>query len=672
MTNNIRNLECIEGVDDGELQTEKKVKKARVMRCSIKTHNAQGEEVFNLETAVAICEKYKSIKRYAIILHDKDVYTSKDVVLYNRKHPEAPRNVGAQKDDHIHIVLDLGTSQYVDMVASWFDIPANLMYVASGKGAFLDCVEYLTHEHPNQQEQGKTLYPDEEVIANFDFRKALNERHAKREKYGRDDVSLKDMLRYEVTFNGLTIKQLREKYPFEYIADMDKLKKCRSDYLFNKPTPPYRMNIYIGGENGGIGKGLFGKALVKKMIDPYDIMEGDEIYFSVTKGNLFNKYAGQPVLLWEDFRSYELLKLFENRGELYNFLSPYPAKGSGIVDVKFDNIKLANHINIFDSIQNPEDWLNGLAGEYTDKEGKFVKSEETLKEQSHRRFPLAFWIVDDNYQIYLNKSFLEGTREYTQWLISEEIPGNFQELVSHMNEKQYNECAQLLISPAVEEASRMETIMKNRKPDMEENELNFIKQFLGKRRPTPQKYTTVEEALEAYQNFNPEYKLGAPVYFPDLPDSSEEKVSVEDVFCKTFECTNSSLSQKKIDFLDDYFGDIFCHLYLTKTIHPVYNECPEYPEELYYEAEENHNEYIQQTEAEAKLIDSYLRFYEQKYPKGYEALQKEWSKNTFDIYHLRLLFSEDNFKKWQKKAENKAVFFKEMLLYDELVVLCHH
>ena len=51
-----------------------------------------------------------------------------------------------------------------------------------GQGTFLDCVEYLTHEHEKQQKLGKHLYSDEEIHANFDWRMAVDERVAARKQ----------------------------------------------------------------------------------------------------------------------------------------------------------------------------------------------------------------------------------------------------------------------------------------------------------------------------------------------------------------------------------------------------------------------------------------------------------------------------------------------------------
>lgn len=55
-------------------------------------------------------------------------------------------------------------------IAKWFGISDNFVDMPKGRGAFLDCVQYLTHEQGKQQEQGKTLYEDSKIKANFNFR----------------------------------------------------------------------------------------------------------------------------------------------------------------------------------------------------------------------------------------------------------------------------------------------------------------------------------------------------------------------------------------------------------------------------------------------------------------------------------------------------------------------
>ena len=78
-------------------------------------------------------------------------------------------------------------------VAKWFNVPENMVDIPKGRGAFLDCVQYLTHSSDKCQEEGKALYPDNEVFSNFDWQQELLEREENKLKYG-GDLSKKDRM----------------------------------------------------------------------------------------------------------------------------------------------------------------------------------------------------------------------------------------------------------------------------------------------------------------------------------------------------------------------------------------------------------------------------------------------------------------------------------------------
>ena len=89
-----------------------------------------------------VLEAKRSIKEYAWILHDKDVYTDTDDEVVSGK-----RVVGDLKQPHVHIVVSGGSKALdVGYVAKWFGVPANMIEIKNGKGAFIDAVRYLTHE----------------------------------------------------------------------------------------------------------------------------------------------------------------------------------------------------------------------------------------------------------------------------------------------------------------------------------------------------------------------------------------------------------------------------------------------------------------------------------------------------------------------------------------------
>ena len=93
--------------------------------------------------------KYKTIKEWAYIVHDKD-----------------------DTRPHYHIYLNFGNSGIdFKMVASWFGIEEN--FVNKVKGRKADMLMYLTHA--NDTQKNKYQYSPNEVKANFVFSLIGNE-----------------------------------------------------------------------------------------------------------------------------------------------------------------------------------------------------------------------------------------------------------------------------------------------------------------------------------------------------------------------------------------------------------------------------------------------------------------------------------------------------------------
>ena len=209
-------------------------------------HPITGEKLLD-EEQIESGVGHKSIKRYAWVKHDKDVYTEQDE-LDDRTDCKA----GDPKGVHFHIVGECPNTVELPMLARWFNIPENYIDLPKGQGAFLDCVQYLTHESDKEQDKGKTLYPDEEVHSNFNFREELTQRTERRLKYGRD-LTPKERMRYDVLYNGKTLRECMAEDRLIVLEDLDKLKKFRIEYIRMQDPPPTRINYYICGK-GGIGK----------------------------------------------------------------------------------------------------------------------------------------------------------------------------------------------------------------------------------------------------------------------------------------------------------------------------------------------------------------------------------------------------------------------------------
>ena len=111
---------------------------------------------------------------------------------------------------------------------------------------------------------------------------------------------------------------------------------------------------------GGAGKGLLAKALARSLYP--DLSDDRDIFFEVgSAGNLFDQYDGQPVLLWNDYRSDELLKALGKRGNVFNVFESHPT--AQLQNVKYSTTMLLNTVNIVNSVEPVMDFFSNLAGD---------------------------------------------------------------------------------------------------------------------------------------------------------------------------------------------------------------------------------------------------------------------------------------------------------------------
>lgn len=396
-----------------DLIEQNNIIKARVYKITQYEYNTETGESYNFnENNIESALSHKTIKRYAWIEHNRDYFSEQEEASGKGK-------AGELKGKHWHIVIDCPNKIDLPVVAKWFGVPEFLVEVAKGKGAFLDCVEYLPHSSEKEQAKGKTLYEDSEVHANFDWRKELDEREENRAKYG-GDLSKKDRMLWDVLYDGKTLKECKEEDKKLYMDNLEKLKKFRLEYISSHmEVPKTRLNIYITG-GGGVGKDSASRAIARCL---YPYIEADEdLFFELGCDNV--SYEGcdaQPVNILSDYRAYTLLDTFKGRENLFKVFDSHPHNSR--VNVKFGSIKPVNAVNIVNSVQGYETFLNGLAGHYKDKKGVEHQAED--KAQSYRRFPIIFELEEDTITIYVNQYFINKSADATDYKIWKKIKGNF-------------------------------------------------------------------------------------------------------------------------------------------------------------------------------------------------------------------------------------------------------
>ena len=441
-------------------------------------HPETGEPLINEETIINALN-HKSIKEWAYICHDEDVYSEKDEID-NPEHKQ-----GEVKPRHWHIVMKVGYAIDVTVIAKWFGIAENFVDVPKGAGAFLDCVQYLTHEDLKQQGMGKRLYEDERVKANFDFRMKLDKRSENRMKYGAD-LDPKDQMRHNVMYGGWNMEQCEKADPLVYMADLERLKKYRLDYLQNRaPMPALRINYYIDGA-GGIGKNTASRALAKSLYPDYE----GQCFFEVGGDKVsFEGYDGEPVIIWNDRRAAGFIGAF-GREETFDIFDSHPTDARH--NVKYGSVRLVNAVNIVNGIEPYQDFLNGLAGEYKTRDGQEMKAED--KSQSYRRFPIILCLRENDFDVLLNKGVASGTREFDQYIGYRNLVGSFSRVAQKL-EGRAREVVQIdMLRPAIEATEQVRE-RETRKIENPDDIPEEFKQYGKPKAVIEADFTEIEEEL---------------------------------------------------------------------------------------------------------------------------------------------------------------------------------
>lgn len=375
-------------------------------------HPSTGQTLITTEQVEEGVAK-KGVRQYAWILHDKDVYTADDAAK------DPTRVEGSSKAPHVHIAIKRPSFATLGQVARSFGVPPQCVE-SKPDSSFLDLVEYLTHEHPNQHGKGKYLYDDSEVHASqgWDWRSDLEEHKEKRLEKGLSK-SLKRRKKeaaLNITLGKWDLDDVCSNDPELWSTDgvMKHLQALRADWLTRQTPPGQVLNIYISGD-GGTGKDVMA-VILARCFNP----GAKRPYFNVGGDNVaFEGYDGEEVLIWEDFRAYSMLEACrKDRGLLFRILGPYrDVYKKLIVHIKGTRTQLLNRVNIITGPDDYETFLNGLAGEYKaySRDGQAYQRTSENKAQAYRRFPLIIPMSEGEFSVYLNKGFLEGTREYFEY-----------------------------------------------------------------------------------------------------------------------------------------------------------------------------------------------------------------------------------------------------------------
>jgi energy-coupling factor transporter ATP-binding protein EcfA2 len=243
----------------------------KLMMCELLLYQ---EHFAGIDDIVKIIQEKESIKKYAIILHDKD---------------------GIKP--HYHVMLHFGVSYDTDRLLDYFNIKANA--ISKIKGRWKDALQYLTHRNAPNKHQ----YEDEEVVSNFDWKDEVKKSVRKSEV----DQTILEYSNLDITYTKLW-ERLTPAERLDKKHLIDKASEVRNTNIKMKGHRNMKV-IYITGPSGS-GKTTFAKFYAEKI-------KRMDYYVSSSSNDPLQDYMGQEVIIMDDLRGdaftiTDLLKLLDN------------------------------------------------------------------------------------------------------------------------------------------------------------------------------------------------------------------------------------------------------------------------------------------------------------------------------------------------------------------------
>lgn len=232
------------------------------------------EQYPTIEDVKSIITTYDTIKKWAVILHDKD-----------------------DKKAHYHVAMHFGVPFDVMALTAWFQIKPQA--INRIKGRWADLLQYLTHSNAPEKYQ----YNPDDVHSNFNVKDDIKQANQATQ-------AKKMILAYaslEVSYSQL-VKTLSPADRMRYNRDIDIASKVRNDTIKMKGSRDMKV-YYINGESG-TGKTTLAKFICEKVLKV-------DYYVAGSSNDAMQDYMGQKAIIFDDlrgdsFKFNDLLKALDN------------------------------------------------------------------------------------------------------------------------------------------------------------------------------------------------------------------------------------------------------------------------------------------------------------------------------------------------------------------------
>ena len=247
-----------------------------------------------------ILKKYRTIKKWAYIIHDKD---------------DTP--------PHYHIYLNFDRSSIdFSTVAGWFGIDAQFVSKVHGRAS--DMLLYLTHG--NNSQKNKYQYSPTEVVANFDFEVEIS-----------NDLGIGYFEKFSYAQQLQYVNSLPMAEKLTAFTKLEKHWKIHCQALTLEPNRHVEV-MFIQGK-GGTGKTFYAKKFLAS--------RGLDFCVSSSSNDPFQDYLGQKAIILDDFR--------DNCFEFADFLKILDNETASTIKSRFTN-KVFNGEMIVITSSVPLEW----------------------------------------------------------------------------------------------------------------------------------------------------------------------------------------------------------------------------------------------------------------------------------------------------------------------------
>lgn len=303
-------------------------------------------------------------KRYALILHDKDV---------NEK--------GQPEEPHIHVMLSFDNARSINSVAKLLGDKAQ--YIEVWKGDSNNGYAYLIHATDNART--KYQYDISEVTANFDYPALMEKVTAevkKADTFG-DSAKIKNFL--NLLYIGAISKSEVEKQltGAQYAKAKKQIEDVWSKHLQDL-AEQWREEMIANGKSvcviwmygkSGTGKTSFAKEYAKK------VGKGQPFYVAGSSKDAFQSYSGEHIIILDELRAQsipyqDLLRMFD----------PFGIDSQVFAPSRYYDKGLAAELIIITTPYNPLNFYNEVFGYKVGLIDSF--------EQLHRRISLTINMTD--------------------------------------------------------------------------------------------------------------------------------------------------------------------------------------------------------------------------------------------------------------------------------------